>query len=566
MRVIELRLTNLRSFDSETVINFPSAHTALVGSNNVGKSNVLVGLDWLLGTKAPWQIRAEEDDYHDPAQPIVVQATIGDVQPEEKGRLFALCTNQQQRGALGRNDDPRIPLKLTLPAFWPRDEQDDLDEGAPDRPTLEVTLWGFQVHRGGFDVRKQLATAVFVSPHRRVEAELKASRWTPYGQLMQSILEGSPQFEELQGLLQQTNAQIAEAFAGQKDQLLEDARVVAYVDDIEFRLTKENNPIELLRNLEVFIETDGRTLNLDHAGTGTQSAVIIGMLELVLRARTSQAKLFLIEEPEAFIHPHGIRHLGRLIKRIATERSAQVITASHSPSLLASLSPRDIIRLDNVAGDTVVAQPTEALSEPHFARFVNQDTAEMFFSSRTVLVEGDTERFLLPPISETVIVDGTPLDLDRHRISVISMESKDNVVNFLRILHEFGISAWAILDNDFLQSRSCGALVEYLRGRGANIDDAQPENLRASLLAQQVVVLSQGEIEDYISNADAAAITGKPLAEVQQAIGRHNKRSSAFKELFGSGKPQYARQIADYYVGLGAAPEELARLIRRVAT
>src|SRR5581483_2822841 len=221
------------------------------------------------------------------------------------------------------------------------------------------------------------------------------------------------------------NQKIQDVFAEEKSVLLSDARVVSYVDDIDFQLTKESNPAELLRYLEVFVTEEGRRSNITRFGTGTQSAVIIGMLELVLRQKTSLVRVFAVEEPDAFVHPHGVRRLAGLVQSIGGNLGIQVILSTHSPALVAGLPPRDIVRVEKRAGQTVVFQSPGTLSDPDFARFVNQDTAEMFFAKRVILVEGDTERFLLPPISTLLTVQGKPADFDVRQISVVLMHSKD---------------------------------------------------------------------------------------------------------------------------------------------
>jgi hypothetical protein len=88
-------------------------------------------------------------------------------------------------------------------------------------------------------------------------------------------------------------------------------------------------------------------------------------------------------------------------------------------------------------------------------------------------------------------------------------------------------------------------LVTHLRDRGATIDDSSEESLRRDLLSEQIVVLSEGEIEDYIPDTDVAAASGKDLAVVQRILASHGKRSSGFTALFGTGKPQYAMTLAN---------------------
>ena len=86
---------------------------------------------------------------------------------------------------------------------------------------------------------------------------------------------------------------------------MDGVRVTSYVDDIDFELTKEGKPSELLRNLEIFISERDIKINLDNVGTGTQSAVIIGLLELALKGGASRARLFCIEENDPGMRATG---------------------------------------------------------------------------------------------------------------------------------------------------------------------------------------------------------------------------------------------------------------------
>jgi len=569
MRVTQLRIKNYRSFGSEVKIDVPSSHVVLVGGNNVGKSTIVSALDLVLGSRSPWRIRMEPDDYFDPKAPIELEATIGEVSPGEKSQLFSLCSSKKQKGALSAAENPEVNIAITIPAWesaGTNEDEGDEDGTAPTKVELRVQLWGFTLHRRGDDVRRALARSIVASPHRRIDADLSASRWTPYGRLMKEILESSPEFADLCRLLDEANTKVQAAFANQKQDLLKGARVVSYVDDIEFRLTEHGNPVELLRNLEIFVDEGGRRINIDHVGTGTQSAIIIGMLELVLRASSALVRILCVEEPESFIHPHGIRRLGRLLREIAEESGVQVLLVSHSPSLVATLSPGDVIRVEEEDGESRVYQSRGELGGPHFARYVTADTAEMFFAKRVILVEGDTERYLLPSLARLVSVDGIRLDLDRARISVIAMGSKDSIVNYLTILDAFSIDAWAILDADFLKGSSLRSLLTYLGNRGAKIDDSTESTLRRDLLKEQIIVLSKGEIEDYIPDTDVAEASGKPLDTVRGILASHTKRSSGLKEVFGTGKPQYAMTLASYYLSAGKLPSDLERLVRRIAT
>jgi putative ATP-dependent endonuclease of OLD family len=438
VRLVKITIQNFRSIAGKVTVEVPSRHIALVGANNAGKSNIISAIDWVLGNRTPFQLRASEDDFFDRSKQIVIEATLGGVNAKDKVQLMQLATNQQQRGALSKTDDPQVVLTVVIPpAAAEHDDSagdgDADDEESVTKPSLQVKLWGFKTYRKQKEIRRELVSLVRVGADRSVGDDLQASRWTHYGQLMKDVMESSIEFDSLVGLLAQVNEKIQEIFAAEKTALLRDAQVVSYVEDIGFQLTRENNPVELLRYLEVLVQEDGYQTNITNVGTGTQSAVIIAMLELALRRRSTKIRIFAVEEPDAFIHPHGVRHLSRLIRQVGDDNGSQVVVTTHSPSLLAGLKPADIVRVEKRNGSTTTFQAPGSLGEPTFSRFIDSQTGEMFFARRVILVEGDTERFLFPPIASVLDQNGS-MEFDRQRISIISMDTKDNVVNYLKIL------------------------------------------------------------------------------------------------------------------------------------
>lgn len=90
------------------------------------------------------------------------------------------------------------------------------------KPSLVLNFWGFPIHQKATDRRSKIVQLVRVAAERAVADDLQASRWTPYGQLMKTVLENSPQYEELKSLLQEINAKIQEAFSEQKETLIGD--------------------------------------------------------------------------------------------------------------------------------------------------------------------------------------------------------------------------------------------------------------------------------------------------------------------------------------------------------
>jgi len=561
MRVINLLIKNYKSFgdNSENII-FYTPHSLLVGKNNAGKSNIFSALNLILGTKNPNYIKIEEADFFDKTKPIEIKLTIGEITKADRNDLFGLPNlTKQQRGALARKNLDEIKIIFSFQHYLQngtgdlKTEEDGIETEQEQRQQFEIKLWGFTIHRKVEDVRLALIRMLKVPAVRDVSDELSSSKWTYYGQLMKNILEDSPQYGEVKILLNQINSKIQEIFTTQKSHLLSGAKVASYVDDINFELTKEGKPSELLRNLEVFITEGNRKVNIQNTGTGTQSAIIIAILELSLKNKPSRHRLFCVEEPEIFIHPHGIRYLGELMRKITADNKTQVVASSHSPLLITTFSPQEIIRVDKANGMTKIFQPTPtSLPDEHFKRFINAENAEMFFSDKVILVEGDTEKHLLPVLGRITPIDENDnnyCDFDKANIGIIKLNGKDNLINFIRVLEAFKIPFLALLDNDFLQSPWCKKVCQKF-----NIQNSNNPNLITELKNNNIIVNTKGETEDLIPDDELAKITGKAVLDIKSIKNNFKKTSEAFaggdrktNGIFNKGKTAYAIEIADYY-------------------
>lgn len=569
MRLLSLHIKNFRSFGlSGKTILFPTPHAALVGKNNSGKSNVIKALTILLSSKSPYYHTFAEEDYFDISQPIEMSVTIGDFLDADKPHLMSLPNlTQAQKGALNAKiADGSANVTITLKKH--SEEVGSSEEGEENQnvDSFEIKLWGFQVHRKKDDVRKHLITIMTAPPLRDHEDHLTASRWTDYGQLMKEVLETSPQYADIKSLLVSLNDKIKDAFKSQKTSLLKGTQVVSTVEDIEFLLTKGNHPAELLRNLEIFIKENSKYFSIDDVGTGTQSAIIIAMLELALKHKFSTKKLFCIEEPECFIHPHGIRYLGSLIRNICDDNSMQILVSTHSLSLLPSFSPEEIIRVIKTNGETDIKQGT-SITSTHFKRFINQNTAEIFFSDRLIFVEGPTEKILLSELGKSVkqtpsIATSSDCNFDRINVGVIEMDSKNSLLNYVTIAEAFEIPYVVMVDRDFLNDPFCRKVCTKL---SVTYQTTNTFQLISDLKDKNIIVNSHGEIEDLFNDNDIAIISGKTVADVARIKTAHApKTSKAFKEIFGGmGKVEYSIKIAEYYT-VHPASNPLSDLIRNL--
>jgi predicted ATP-binding protein involved in virulence len=93
--------------------------------------------------------------------------------------------------------------------------------------------------------------------------------------------------------------------------------------------------------------TDKRVdISLSNWGAGTQNRtrIIISILEAI-RMRSSESQenrltpLFIVEEPESFLHPSAQAEFGQMLNSIAVELNLQIIATTHSPYMLNQSDP-----------------------------------------------------------------------------------------------------------------------------------------------------------------------------------------------------------------------------------
>jgi hypothetical protein len=222
-------------------------------------------------------------------------------------------------------------------------------------------------------------------------------------------------------------------------------------------------------------------------GKGTAEAIEIFRAALAHDRRTSTAQalsvldalesccarglgglLLLIEEPELYLRPQAQRYLYRLLREFALAGN-QVIYSTHSPAFL------NVARLDELVfverlpqTGTRALQPEQVSADEDFRVMTEFDSArsELFLARAAVLVEGLTEKLVLPFVFATL-----GHDVDREAISIIECGGKPNLPLFARICRATGVPFVVVHDSDRRASgrlvaaeRALNALIAGLRG------------------------------------------------------------------------------------------------------
>ena len=161
-------------------------------------------------------------------------------------------------------------------------------------------------------------------------------------------------------------------------------------------------------------------------------------------AKAAQGLVFIMEEPELFLRPQTQRYLYRLLIKLSA--SNQVIYSTHSPAFLSVARLEDLaFVLRDPVGGTQVVQPRPIEHDTDF-RIVSEfdaERSELFLARAALLVEGLTEKLILP-----LVFAALGHDADLEAISIIECGGKANIPLFARICRSTGIPCVAMHDRD----------------------------------------------------------------------------------------------------------------------
>ncbi|MCC6721993.1 MAG: AAA family ATPase [Bacteroidia bacterium] len=569
MILTHLIINNYKSFPpKDTPIYFHTFKSVIIGKNNSGKSNILSVIEFLLGNKDPRYIGISKENYYDAAKPLRISAFLAFQTSEE---IYSLGLTKQSTAILYKDfknekpafieiqysDTPIEQVAVAVAAEGAEESEAEATEKKESKFKILVQR-KYQVHIKIKEIRTKLCKVIGVDSLRNPKEDLSGSKWTVFGQLMKTVLEDSSRYGELKTALNDLNALIEEVLAGEKGEILKNAKLISFINDIKFQLTKDNQPSELLRNLELFVKDTDKFVHIDDTGTGTQSALIIGILEVALKYKSSSARIFFIDEPELFLHPLGIRYLGQLFKEFAKDKLSQIIITSHSPTLLSVFHPIEIIRIDKPSDFTEVNQLPYDFTDidNKLARqLANGNSSEMFFADKVLIVEGETEFILFQKLS----LRSPDTNFFRNNIAVVISGGKGSIISIIRTLELLKIKWRVIADDDFLDMKQTTSPV--CKHFGLN-PDADKETMRAEFLKVRIWILKEGETENLIPDEDLVKLTGKELAEVQALKAIRPKLSETFeKELFGNTKPEIAFDIVNYYWKQNSPFDELLKWV-----
>ena len=195
-------------------------------------------------------------------------------------------------------------------------------------------------------------------------------------------------------------------------------------------------------------------------GHGTQRSIQIALVQCLAKVRKEargsapRTTLLLIDEPELYLHPQAIEAVRAALNRLAGDHF-QIVFSTHSSNMISHLDVPNtlLIRRNSTEGTRCNQRISDAVNKAikgterqAEALFALSNSSKILFSERVVIVEGKTERIVLPAIFNKEF-KCTP---DEDGLGLVDIGGVSNIPNSMNVLKSMGVPCKAIVDLDFV--------------------------------------------------------------------------------------------------------------------
>lgn len=449
MKIEHLTIRNYKSI-KELDLDLSSRINVFIGANNVGKSNIMSAMEFLLGSTFPIVNKLDKSDFY--------------AGHDELPMKIALCF-----------DDGNV---LSFDSTWH-------DYRGNERHGLN-----FNGSFASGDIRDKYVAAS-IGPDRRMRENPASSQWTLLGRMLKDFNERLYE----QTMLDEDGTEITKADAYKRrmeairDDILfsiEDGNGIDVMGELRHILQEETarqlncspndlsidlstyDPWNLFKTLQIFVtEQDlGVQMRAADMGMGVQASLTIAILRAYSKLELHNQTPIYIDEPELYLHPQARRKFYRVIEEVA-DSGTQVFMTTHSTEFvdIGHFNQIFMVRKSSERGTYVRhADPTRFLGDLE-ARHPNinadedslmleyrnafentgdsQKAAEALFASKILLVEGESESLIVP-----YCFDKIGYDYIGKGVSIVRCGGKNELDRFYRLYSEFGIPCFTLFDGD----------------------------------------------------------------------------------------------------------------------
>ncbi len=465
MRIRKVCIQGFRSIKEPLELNLEQVN-ALIGANNCGKSNILsaiyrvLGRDWV--TKNTFFENDVYNEYYDTDilidfefdEPFQYEQFVGILVEIPKVRFFYTRYKKGENSGERRLEKQCLQLNdKPVFGFKSRPKKGEQPQMVPLTTIPQELQEAFPV--------------IFIGTDRNLKNQLPSSRNSILGTLMKDI---NADFENPENLIEVGKGESGkmlpriERFKQAIDEAIRTLRTDEFLalekaikdnalKQLGFNPETETdkldlyfNPLsslEFYKSLEIYVKEHEYNINATELGAGFQNAIVLAILK-AFEDRKKQGALFLIEEPEMYLHPQMQRSLYKTIRQIG--ETNQVIYITHSPHFVTIPEFNEIVIVSKNNNGTHIKKSTLNTSDAlknKFRKELDPERNEMFFARKLLIVEGDTEKMAFPEFAKRM-----GIDFDGVGSTIIEVGGKRNLIDFVDLAISFEIPVGLVYDTD----------------------------------------------------------------------------------------------------------------------
>lgn len=312
-RLKQITIEGFRSISEQVVINFPeNKPVVLIGENNSGKSNIIRAIELMFGEFHPKYKRLEDYDHYkrDTKNQVIIEATVSGLHGtlSNYGKPYH-CSGFKFRSNKGKEND-----------FVGIQSADGVEN---------------QFVKG--ELRDELLCIV-VNSEQNLNYQLSYStKFTLLSKVTKAfhdkLTDDTARVEKLKGFFEE----IKTTFMEVKEFNVFSENMSSIANTVLSNMThalafdfSAYDPSNYFKTLRVHPTEDGETRAYEELGTGQQQILALSFAHAYAKSFLGQGLLFILDEPEAHLHPLAQKWLAKKMFKMA-EDGLQIILTTHSP-------------------------------------------------------------------------------------------------------------------------------------------------------------------------------------------------------------------------------------------
>lgn len=449
MYISKISIKNYRNFGNIPFVMKLKKFTTIIGSNNVGKTNLLESIGLILSQDITMfrkrmlqvedinytsRLRFKEEiiKYSIPANEIqfpevVVELTFEDMDKKQLSVVGDWFSTKKM------NKAKLTYVFKTVNSFdkeaWIESTRDRIKQIQKDRSDiteeelLQFVEFPIQSYRYGIYGGNESTNRVdpyflgmlkfeLLDALRDSEKELIAN--SDYKLLYKILNQGSENaYEDVKEILSDLDKKIKNntQLTLIKDTLVDQLNKISLHDSGENNIDFHFSTLEtgdILKKLSLIYGQD--PITIERNGLGRNNLLYISLiLSQLIQKENSEVyfRVVGIEEPEAHLHPHLQKHLSTNVEQINADRKdLQIILTSHSTHITSSLNMENTVVLYKENTELKSHYIIDGFDEGkagerhrrYLEKYLDATNSSMFYARNIILVEGISEQILIPEL------------------------------------------------------------------------------------------------------------------------------------------------------------------------